>query len=338
LSIRIVSTTPRFSRKGNRVTAVRWSRILKSLGHRVQIEEQYQGGACDLLVALHARHSFPSVELFAKAYPERPIVLALTGTDLYQDIHFDATAQRALLLASRLIVLQPLGIREVPRKLRDKVRVIFQSAEAPKLRRQPREDVFAVCVLAHLRAVKDPFRAAEAARLLPRESRIQVLQVGAALDPGMEERAREEAKTNLRYRALGGLPRWKALRLLSRSQLLVLSSLAEGGANAVTEAIACGVPILASRIPGSVGLLGLDYPGYFQPGDTLALSGLLRRAEEDSPFLAKLKAHCQRLAPMVQPKREREAWSKLLKELPGLKQASRSARAEAAELAASGAR
>ena len=321
LSIRLVSTTPRFSRKGNRVTALRWSRILRSLGHRVRIEEQYRGGRCDLLVALHARHSFPSVELFAAAYPHRPIVLALTGTDLYQDIHVDATAQRALVLASRLIVLQPLGIREIPKKLRDKVRVIFQSAEAPRMRIRPRQDAFVVCVLAHLRPVKDPFRAAEAARLLPRESRIQVLQVGAPLAPGMEEQARQEAKTNARYRWLGGLPRGKALRLLSRSQLLVLSSLTEGGANAVTEAIACGVPVLASRIPGSVGLLGPNYPGYFQPGDTFALSRLLRRAEMDPHFLAKLKAHCLRLAPLVDPRREREGWSKLLKELPAFAEA-----------------
>jgi glycosyltransferase involved in cell wall biosynthesis len=60
---------------------------------------------------------------------------------------------------------------------------------------------------------------------------------------------------NPRYRWLGELPRWQALRVLARSHVLVLSSLTEGGANVISEALALGVPIVASRIAGSMGLL-----------------------------------------------------------------------------------
>jgi len=131
----------------------------------------------------------------------------------------------------------------------------------------------------------------------------------------MERQARAEMKANPRYRWLGELPRGQALRVLARSRLHVLSSQMEGGANALCEAIACSVPTLASRIPGSVGILGPKYPGYFSMGDTKALARLLRRAETDEEFLGRLQAWCGRLRPLVEPAREREAWRRLLVEL-----------------------
>jgi len=130
----------------------------------------------------------------------------------------------------------------------------------------------------------------------------------------MERQARARMKSNPRYRWLGEMPRGQALRLLVRSRLHVLSSEMEGGANALCEAIACSVPTLASRIPGSVGILGPDYPGYFPVGDTQALARLLRRAETDAEFLGRLRAWCERLKPLVEPAREREAWRHLLEE------------------------
>ncbi|MFO0981072.1 MAG: glycosyltransferase [Planctomycetota bacterium] len=123
-------------------------------------------------------------------------------------------------------------------------------------------------------------------------------------------------RRNRRYRWLGELPRGRALRLLRASHVLVLSSLLEGGANVISEALAAGTPVLASRIPGSVGLLGADYPGYFPAGDTRALAALLARAERDPRFRARLRAACRRRAPLVAPERERAAWRALLEELP----------------------
>ena len=175
--------------------------------------------------------------------------------------------------------------------------------------------MFEVCVLGHLREVKDPFRAAEAARLLPPESQIEVVQVGGALEKGSAARAKAEMAANSRYRWLGEYPRWRAVRILARSSLLVLSSIMEGGANAVSEALACRVPVLSSRISGSIGLLGKDYPGYFRVGDTQGLARLLRRVETDSDFYKRLKRHCRRLVSIVNPADEKRRWEKLLKEL-----------------------
>ena len=316
LSICIASTTSSRSKKGNRVTAVRWSHLLRALGHWVRIEEQYKGGSCDVLIAMHARRSRPSIERFRRRYPERPLILALTGTDLYNDIHSSSAARRALAEAARLVLLQPLGITEIPKRFRAGARVILQSAERPAVKPKARTSAFEVCVLGHLRPVKDPFRAAKAARLLPVASRIRILHVGGALSAGMKAHALSEECTNRRYRWVGELTRGKALRLMGRCRLLVLSSWMEGGANAISEALAWGVPIIASRIPGSVGLLGSDYPGYFRPGNTRSLAKLLSRAETDKEFYRGLRAHCAKLAPSVRPSREREAWARLLRELP----------------------
>src|SRR6516162_818493 len=171
MNITIITPAPPHSRKGNRVTALRWSRLLRQLGHRVAIRQEYLGEGCDVLVALHARRSFTAVEHFRRLYPDRPLVLALTGTDLYDEIHRDQTARQALALASRLVVLQPLGIQELPERFRAKARVIYQSTKAPPAFRGQRSGVrgqskriFQVCVLGHLRPVKDPFRTAEAVR------------------------------------------------------------------------------------------------------------------------------------------------------------------------------
>lgn len=146
---------------------MRWARMLRELGHRVVIEEEYRGRRCDALVALHARRSFPSIERFRRGRPEAPLIVALTGTDLYRDIRRDSQARQSLAMASRLVVLQPLGVKELPARLRSRARVILQSAEGPRGMVTPRKGVWDVCVIGHLRPVKDPFRAAQAARLLP---------------------------------------------------------------------------------------------------------------------------------------------------------------------------
>jgi putative glycosyltransferase (TIGR04348 family) len=315
MRISIVTPAPAGSRKGNRITAVRWGRILRDLGHRVRLVEAYAGERADLLVALHARKSAEAVLRFRAERPGRPVVLALTGTDLYDDIHTSEEARRSLELADRLVVLQPLGVEELPVPLRGKARVIYQSVPAPRFRSAPREGTFDVCVMGHLRPVKDPFRTAEAARLLPADSRVRVVHLGAALSADMERQARAEERDNPRYRWLGEVPRGPALRTLARCRLLSLTSRLEGGANVISEAVTVGVPVVSSRIAGSVGLLGEDYPGYFPTSDTEALARLLERAESDAAFLAELRRRGEALRGLFEPAEERRRWAELLGEL-----------------------
>jgi putative glycosyltransferase (TIGR04348 family) len=313
--IRLVTPAAAGSRTGNGVTARRWTGFLRELGHRVVVEQVYESGPGDALVALHARRSATSIDRFRGDHLEAPIVLALTGTDLYRDIHVDASAQRSLELASCFVVLQRLAVEQLPARLRARCHVIYQSAVAPPGSFTPRPGRFDVALLAHLRPVKDPFLAAEATRLLPPDSTVRVRHAGGALEPELEERARVEMESNRRYQWLGDLPRWKALRLLARCRLLAVTSIAEGGANVVSEALACSVPIVSTDIPGSVGILGPDYPGYFPVGDAKALAELLERAAADGAFYRHLQGLCHSLQPLVAPARERESWRALLQSL-----------------------
>lgn len=330
MKIAIVTPAPPGSRYGNRITALRWAKILRRLGNRVSLLETYDGKPHDLLVALHARKSYPSIVKCRRHNPSAPIIVALTGTDLYRDIRTNHRAQQSLDMANRIVVLQPKAIGELRPSWRNKTRVIYQSVErkqertglgssSPKTgatKAEPQTNGnFDVCVIGHLRDVKDPFRTAMAARSLPDSSTIRVLQVGGARTSAMADRAQKEVRTNRRYRWLGEQQQGRARRILSQSSLSVVSSRIEGGANVLSEAIAASVPVLASRIDGNVGVLGANYPGYFEVGDTADLTRLLRRAETSPRYLAALKAWSKRLAPLVDPAREEQAWSELIGEL-----------------------
>jgi putative glycosyltransferase (TIGR04348 family) len=309
---------------------------LRELGHRVRITTigdddlpRRRSGArrapaadgVNLLIALHARRSATVIRDFRTRYPERPLVVAMTGTDLYHDLARSRLAQRSLELADRLVVLQPAAVASLPGAARGKACVIRQSAVGKQVTkhwaagRAGNGPEFQVGVLAHLRGVKDPFRAALAVRRLPYGSRIKVVHAGRALTEEMASRAGREMARNPRYRWVGELSHRGALSLLSRSQLLVVSSRLEGGANVIGEAAVRGVPVLASRVPGNVGLLGERYEGLFRLGDTRALADLLVRAETEREFYERLRRSMAALAPLFHPSRERQAWRRLLREL-----------------------
>jgi putative glycosyltransferase (TIGR04348 family) len=327
----MVTPAPPGSNYGNRITALRWARILRRLGHRVSISQAYDGESYDCLIALHARRSYRSIERFRQQNVEAPIIVALTGTDLYQDLRSNHLARESLEIATRIVALQPKAFEQLRRDLRDKTRVIYQSVEdssggtrAKTTKTRSAKGAFIgsrngrsfdVCVIGHLRSVKDPFRAALAAHLLPLSSRIRILQVGGAMTTAMAARAEAETRANPRYQWLGEQPRSRVRRILANSDLCVLSSRIEGGANVVSEAIAASSPIVASRIDGNVGILGPDYPGFFTVGDTHRLAQLLANAESDPGFLLELRTRVKQLAPIVNPARELRAWAELISEL-----------------------
>jgi putative glycosyltransferase (TIGR04348 family) len=300
------------SRAGNRTTALRWAAKLRALGNRVRIREEYLGEPCDVLIALHAHKSAESVFRSFDICPGRPVVVSLTGTDLYRDLPGSAVAQRALDIARRIVVLQPLALERIPAANREKARVIYQSA-VPTAHRDPLDpEHFDISVPGHLRDVKDPFRAAAASRLLPATSRVRILQMGRALTAEYRARAERERIENQRYRWLGELSRRNSRGIVASSRAVALTSLMEGGANVISEAIADDVPVIASRIEGSVGLLGADYPGLFDAGDTQSLANLISRQELDAAFRAEMKEACLRLKPLFEPERELQSWKELI--------------------------
>lgn len=315
MKIELVTPAPAEVHTGNRTTADRWARLLRELGNEVGVRREWSGAACDLLIALHARRSFPSIERFREAHPRTPLILALTGTDVYGDLEKDEEAKRALEFATRIVVLQELAVAALPESARGKTRVIYQSAKPPATSPPREAQCFQVCVLAHLRSIKDPLRAAYAVRDLPASSRILVKHAGAVLDPDLGRQVEEEQRTNPRYRWLGPQTHDEAVDLLARSHVLALTSQLEGGANVVSEAITVRTPIISSRIPGSVGILGKDYTGYFPVGDSAALREQFERAECDDDFYRDLEQRVAALHSLVSAARERETWQALLREL-----------------------
>jgi putative glycosyltransferase (TIGR04348 family) len=316
MQIALITPTRPVAHSGNRNTANRWAALLRELGHRVDVQTEWNGRAADVMIALHALRSHASIARFAACYADRPLIVMLTGTDLYGDIHDNAQARRSLELASRLIVLQPEGLSQLPPQLRRKARVIYQSARQIK-RSAPVKSCFEVCISGHLREVKDPFRLAAALAYLPPQSAIRAVQLGGAIGDSTADEALEWMRREPRYRWLGEVTHGEALRRLARSRLMVITSRAEGGANVVTEALAAGVPVIASRIDGNVGLLGRRYAGYFPFGDERALARLLWRAQSSPAFYAQLKRQCAARRIFTRPAREKAALRKLLREVAG---------------------
>ena len=316
MQISLVTPAGKGSRGGNRTSAVRWADILRSFGHQVRVATEYAEEPADVMVALHAWRSASSIEKFHRLYPRRPLVVALTGTDIYGFIHSEpATTLRSLDLAHALVGLHALVADAIPQRYHGKLEIIYQSAVPLRRPRPRRRHSFDVLVIGHLREEKDPLRAAEAARLLPQISRMRVIHFGRAHEQHWAERAQAEMARNPRYIWRGEAPRWQVRRAMAGAALMVLSSRLEGGANVISEAVMAGLPVIASEIAGSIGLLGETYPGYYPVGDSAALARLMLRTEEEKGYLDDLRRHCVERRPLFRPARERQSWRKLLMRL-----------------------
>lgn len=313
----IISPALRNANNGNWQTAYRWSRFLRER-YRVSLATEWgseDAALPECMIALHARRSAASIARFAQAAPGRPLIVVLTGTDLYRDIRSDPSARRSLERATHLVVLQDEGMNELTPELRDKCRAIYQSARR-LARGAPSARTFDAVLVGHMRAEKDPLTPMRALQHLPPDSRVRLIHIGAALDEEYLRAARElQARTwpgLKRYLWLGNRPHGETRQRIRRSHVMVISSIMEGGANVVIEAVTAGVPVLASRISGNIGMLGRDYEGYFPVGDDAALAALLERASRETRFLARLRAQCARRATLFSPARERREVVRLL--------------------------
>lgn len=312
--IEIVTPAPPGSLHGNRVTAKRWQGFLRLLGYRVPITESWSRKDADLLITLHAYRSHASIHAFKLAYPHRPLILILTGTDLYRDMANHPEVHKSMALADALVVLQTEALRIIPARWRHKATVIHQSV--PKISKQQKlKGQFSVSVIGHLRPEKDPFCIVRALPNMPSNSQIRIQHLGMAMNLEMEKTALQATKEYGRYIWHGMVSHQTTLKILARSHMMVISSRMEGGAHVVSEAIAAGVPVLASKIAGNCGLLGKDYLGYFPVGNEKALTRLLLRAETDQLFYKKLQEQVKKLQKLVQPSHERSSLEKLVTRL-----------------------
>ena len=262
------------------------------------------------MIALHARRSAASIHAWAAQQPDKPLIVVLTGTDLYRDIQLNADARQSLLVATHLVVLQEAGVSVLPTAVQHKARVIFQSAPRLKPAAKPVKRFTAVMV-GHLRDEKDPLTFMTAARLCNAPN-IYYQQIGDGLDAALANTARLTAADQPNYQWLGGLPRALTRQYIKRAHVLVNSSIMEGGAHVILEAVQSGTPVLASHISGNVGMLGPDYAGYFEVGDAAALAALVRRCTAEPTFLVHLKNQCEKRSELFEPALEKRLVLNLL--------------------------
>ena len=282
-SLLIVSPALADANNGNWQTAKRWAGLLSD-HYDVSIERSYEFNRTnpnlkpDVLLALHARRSADSIEQFAAANRAEQncpaLVLALTGTDLYKDIHEDAKANHSLTLANSLIVLQEKAMDKVPAEHIHKTHTVFQScSEYPTLAKP--NDVLKLVVVGHLRDVKMPQTIFEAACLLKQYNDIEWTHIGDALDTHWGQQALATQQVNFNYHWLGNVDHERVRHLIQQAHVLIHPSQMEGGAHVIMEAVRSGTPVIASYVDGNVGMLGNDYLGYFPLGDANALVNLI---------------------------------------------------------------
>ena len=326
--ILIVTPAAAKANNGNWQTAWRWAGLLRA-EFDVAIDQSWSSSSKyqpDALLALHARRSADSVAAWAKAKtaPKNApgLAVVLTGTDLYRDIAQDAAAQRSLDLAQQLVVLQELGVQNLPVQHRAKAQAIFQSTSSRQTLAKTRRHL-RVLMVGHLRDEKLPQTLFEAAQILSPHTDILIDHIGAPLDEDLGDQARATAAVFSNYRYLGAVAHEATRGHIQRAHLLVHASKMEGGAHVVMEAICSGTPVLASHIDGNVGMLGVAYPGYFPVGDAAALADLLVQIRHEQGQTAmpkkalylKLQAHCQQRAPLFAPATEQHKLTQLVRQL-----------------------
>jgi len=317
----ILVVTPASSQanNGNWRTAARWATFLNN-----DYEVIVQGGVqspstlprADLLIALHATRSHAAVASWRQQFGSKPVLLILTGTDLYRDLPDDARARESLSLADRLVVLQEHGLQDLPAEVRGKARVIYQSARSLPALRKPKGRLDCVFV-GHLRGEKDPLSALRAWQYLPYALPIALTLIGSALDHDIGGAVRAASRRDHRIRWVGAMPHEGTLRAIQHAHVLINSSRMEGGAHVIVEAVRAGTIVLASRGAGNLGMLGESYEGYFEVGDARGLARALLRTFQDHRFQMQLKRKCQQRRGLFEPAVECSTVRKIVADLLG---------------------
>jgi sugar transferase (PEP-CTERM/EpsH1 system associated) len=171
----------------------------------------------------------------------------------------------------------------------DRIRVIYNGVDTerfspcPETRVRMRKklgltaDTFVIGTVGRMVPIKDQKTLLRAAELLIRRGTdVYVLLLGAGPErPLLENYVHASAELNGHVTLLGvsdSVP-----ELLQSLDVFVLPSLCEGFSNTLLEAMACGLPTVATRVGGNPEIVGENHSAWlFSPGD---VSGLAERLE-----------------------------------------------------------
>lgn len=315
----IHSPFPRQDSQGNSTSADRLERMLKGGGLSVVMEEEwYNGCEARCLVALNARRSAGTVEEFRDACPASRVVVVLTGTDINHPemAHVDSATRQTMQTADRLVLLHEGSLEKVPEDLHEKCVVIYPSVDLPDgLKHQPKEEnAFEVMMAGNVRAEKNLPVAMDACDLLPADTQIKLHVYGDGHGALAQKMLAATASTTP-FLWKGKMDHTALMGKMAQADLLLNTSTQEGGANAICEALCLGLPVVASKISGNVGMLGQDYEGYFTSGDAQSLSKVLVRCSTDAGFYQTLLDQVNERALLFDYTAESRRWRELLNKM-----------------------
>ncbi len=310
MKIAITSPFPVDSTQGNSVSARRIARLIEQSGHSVVNLHKSHCCDADIGIFLNAWRSSEEIARFASESSGK-LVVVLTGSDIYPlDGKISAQTRHSLSLADAIVITHNQGITKLEHpciveigKSIDPLTIATETNPADQQRKWS-EGV----MVSHLREQKNPFLYL---RALPHiGSHLSISHYGTATDTTYAEEA--ASAESAAYQWLGAIPREELLKQLANAGFLLNTSYLEGSSNAICEALWLGVPVIASAIPGNIGVLGSDYPGLFRSDDPIDLARVLNQYASEPVFREELMGHTQRLAHHLDPTREQSDWHTLL--------------------------
>lgn len=166
---------------------------------------------------------------------------------------------------------------------------IFFPMDKQKMRKQldlP-EDKTIVLYVGNLVAIKNPQSLIDAALLIPEEERRKYLFVMVGdgdLKRGITERIKKENLEDC-FKLTGRINPEEIPLWMNTADMLLLPSLNEGMPNVLYEAMACGLPVIASRVGGIPEIITDEENGLLiDPKDTLRIKECIIRFSQDKLF------------------------------------------------------
>ena len=319
--MRILISTPYLpnSQNGNSVSGRRIRNIFSKLGHEAKLRSVSELTktipAADLLLALNAKKSSNIPSRFKQQNPDKILAVLLTGTDLH--LHLDQRTPEAVIvienmsIADAIVVAQPASLASIPNEFSDKTFVVPKSMDFDVLEYcpTPNDKPLSVVSAFHFRELKNPDQLVRIAMQTGAELNLNFF--GRVGNSNEEQLFLERTSENENLSWHGELRRIEFLKRLAEAHVFLNTSLVEGGSNAVLEAMQIGVPVLATKIAGNIGMLGEDYPGYFEPDNDNELLALLEKCKNKS-FRGELSSFIKNQTSRFSYACEKNAWQDLI--------------------------
>ena len=312
IDVLIHSPYPRQRSQGNAVTAKRMVNLLRDSGLAAALHERGDAPLkAKCLIALNGRKGAEEIFKFLQRQPDNPVIALLTGTDVnHPEMEQpDSITRKALELSTAIVSLHDGFAHRIPKHLLEKTEVIYPSVMLPDPLDHSPSKPPKVIIAGNFRAEKNPSLMMKAVR----EMKESPLHFHAYGQGGDYQRDLERTAAECPHFYFHGVKEHDVLLgEMQAAHVLLNTSTQEGGANAICEAIALGLPVVASRIAGNMGMLGENYAGFFPVEEVTKLIEILGRAAKNHDFYQLLKEQIATRAPLFSHQRETEQWVNLI--------------------------